>query len=107
AVAVAVALTLASTLPVFSYSAEASKDNDTLVFASDSEPEHISPYHTGLREGIVLGRLAWDTLTYRGPRRGQYQPMLATDWSREDSTHLQCNDHYIADCPILNMPSAR
>ncbi|MDH2434452.1 ABC transporter substrate-binding protein [Pokkaliibacter sp. MBI-7] len=85
---VAVPLTLASTVLVFSHAAEASKDNDTLVFASDSEPENISPYHTGLREGVVLGRLAWDTLIYRDPRSGQYQPMLATDWSWEDSTHL-------------------
>ncbi|TWI47981.1 peptide/nickel transport system substrate-binding protein [Pseudomonas duriflava] len=38
-------------------SAHASKADDTLVYASDSEPENISPYHNDVREGVILGRL--------------------------------------------------
>ena len=46
----------------------AGKANDTLVYASDSEPENVSPYHNNLREGVILAHLAWDTLIYRNQR---------------------------------------
>lgn len=36
-----------------SFSALAGKADDTLVYASDSEPENISPYHNDLREGVI------------------------------------------------------
>jgi len=71
-----------------SQSAIANKDNDTLIFASNSWPENISPYHNNLREGVILGHLAWDTLIYRSPKDGKYLPMLATKWEWKDSTHL-------------------
>ncbi|MDW6003906.1 ABC transporter substrate-binding protein [Vibrio mangrovi] len=77
-------LTLAS-------SALAGKFDDTLVYASNSWPENISPYHNNLREGVILGHLAWDTLVYRDPDSGKYLPMLATDWTWKDDTHLVFN----------------
>ena len=43
----------------------AGKANDTLVYASDTEPENVSPYHNDAREGVILAHLAWDTLIYR------------------------------------------
>ncbi|MBX4377727.1 hypothetical protein K4H02_21970, partial [Mycobacterium tuberculosis] len=43
----------------------ADKANDTLVYASDSEPENISPYHNNVREGVIIARHAWETLVYR------------------------------------------
>ncbi len=46
----------------------AGKANDTLVYASDTEPENVSPYHNDAREGVILAHLAWDTLIYRAPR---------------------------------------
>ncbi|MDH2434427.1 ABC transporter substrate-binding protein [Pokkaliibacter sp. MBI-7] len=79
---------LASSLTVLSGAALASKADDTLVYASDSEPENVSPYHNNLREGVILAHLAWDTLLYRDPASGDYKPMLATDWQWEDPTHL-------------------
>ena len=39
---------------ISSFPAHAGKANDTLVYASDSEPENISPYHNDLREGVIL-----------------------------------------------------
>ncbi|MBD1553184.1 ABC transporter substrate-binding protein [Pseudomonas typographi] len=72
----------------FSTFAFADKANDTLVYASDSEPENISPYHNDLREGVVLARLAWDNLVYRDPDTGEYKPMLATAWKQVDDSTL-------------------
>jgi peptide/nickel transport system substrate-binding protein len=66
----------------------AGKANDTLVYASDSEPENVSPYHNSLREGVILARNVWDTLIYRDPATGDYQPMLATQWTWVDPVTL-------------------
>ncbi|MDF2389641.1 hypothetical protein JMG10_50020, partial [Nostoc ellipsosporum NOK] len=66
----------------------AGKANDTLVYASDSEPENISPYHNSLREGVILARNVWDTLIYRDPATGSYKPMLATGWTWVDPVTL-------------------
>lgn len=66
----------------------AGKANDTLVYASDSEPENLSPYHNNLREGVILARNVWDTLLYRDPKTGQHQPMLATAWTWVDPVTL-------------------
>lgn len=68
--------------------AMANKADDTLVFAASLEPENVSPYHNNAREGIILSRLAWDTLIYRDPSTSEYQPMLATSWEWEDPTHI-------------------
>jgi peptide/nickel transport system substrate-binding protein len=80
----AVALVLATCVPA----AWANKANDTLVYASDQEVENIGPYHNNLREGIILARLAWDTLIYADPKTGAYKPELATAWSWESPTSL-------------------
>ncbi|MGY2052359.1 ABC transporter substrate-binding protein [Methylobacterium sp. JK268] len=75
-------------LTVAAVPALAGKANDTLVYASDSEPENVSPYHNSAREGVILARNAWDTLLYRDPATGRYQPMLATAWSWVDPVTL-------------------
>ncbi|SHO56978.1 ABC transporter substrate-binding protein [Vibrio quintilis] len=69
----------------------AGKADNTLIYASNSWPENVSPYHNNVREGVILGHLAWDTLVYRDPKTGKYLPMLATDWQWKDSTHLVMN----------------
>ncbi|OAN26617.1 ABC transporter substrate-binding protein [Pseudomonas oryzihabitans] len=66
----------------------AGKANDTLVYASDTEPENVSPYHNDAREGVILAHLAWDTLIYRDPQTGEYKPMLATHWQQVDPLTL-------------------
>ncbi|EEF24412.1 conserved hypothetical protein, partial [Ricinus communis] len=68
--------------------AHASKANDTLVYASDSEVENISQYHNNLREGVILAHLIWDTLIYRDPKTNEYKPQLATAWKWESPTAL-------------------
>ncbi len=67
----------------------AGKANDTLVYASDSEPENISPYHNNVREGVIIARHAWETLIWRNPTTGAYEPYLATAWTWVDPTTLE------------------
>lgn len=64
--------------------AMAGKADDTLVYASDSEPENISPYHNNVREGVILSRHAFDTLVFSDPADGKYKPYLATSWTWVD-----------------------
>lgn len=73
------------TLPGAAY---ADKAKDTLVYASDSEPENISPYHNNLREGIIVARHVFDNLIFRNPDTGKYEPQLATDWTWVDPQTL-------------------
>jgi peptide/nickel transport system substrate-binding protein len=79
------AVLLAVTAPQVAF---AGKANDTLIYASDSEPENVSPYHNNLREGVILAHHAWDTLIHRDPATGAYQPMLATEWHWVDAQTL-------------------
>ncbi|MBJ7556187.1 ABC transporter substrate-binding protein [Marinomonas spartinae] len=78
-------------LVVLPTTALANKADDTLVYASDTEPENVSPYHNNVREGVILSHLAWDTLIYRNPKTGEYEGDLATSWKWQDSTHLLLN----------------
>ena len=77
------AAALAAAGPAF-----ANKANDTLVYASDSEPENVSPYHNNLREGVIIARHVFDNLIYRDPKTGKYQPQLATEWKWVDPQTL-------------------
>src|SRR6185312_4676396 len=85
----AVARLLAAGALMFAASpAFANKANDTLVYASDSEPENVSPYHNNLREGVIIARNVFDNLIYRDPATGKYEPQLATSWTWTDPTTL-------------------
>lgn len=85
------ALILASggALTVSGTAAHAGKANDTLVYASDSEVENLSPYHNNVREGVIIARHVWDTLIYRDDKTGQFRPMLATKWTWVDQVTLE------------------
>src|SRR3981081_1820840 len=76
------------TMLTCSAAALAGKANDTLVYASDSEVENISPYHNGLREGVIIARMVWDTLLSRAPKSGEFQTHLALSWKWESPTAL-------------------
>ena len=77
------AVALVAAAPAF-----ANKANDTLIYASDSEPENVSPYHNNLREGVIIARHVFDNLIYRDPKTGKYQPQLATEWKWTDPQTL-------------------
>lgn len=70
------------------HTAVAGKSNDTLIYASDSEPENVSPYHNNLREGVIIARHVFDNLIYRDPATGKYMPQLATGWTWTDPQTL-------------------
>jgi peptide/nickel transport system substrate-binding protein len=79
----AAAVLLLAGVPAF-----ANKSNDTLIYASDSEPENVSPYHNNLREGVIIARNVFDNLIYRDPDTGKYKPQLATSWTWVDPQTL-------------------
>lgn len=57
--------------------AQAGPADNTLRWASDSEPANIIPYQNTVREGVVMGFLIWDAPTYRDLATGEYRPHLA------------------------------
>lgn len=68
--------------------AYADKAHDTLTYASDTEPENVSPYHNNVREGVIIARHVFDNLIYHDLATGKYQPQLATDWTWVDPQTL-------------------
>ena len=69
--------------------AAAGKKDDTLRWASDSEPSNLDWYYHTLREGIVLGHHIWDPLIYKDPVSGEYVPHLATSFTFVDPTTIE------------------
>jgi peptide/nickel transport system substrate-binding protein len=67
----------------------AGKGDDTLRWASDSEPSSLDWYQHTLREGIVLGHHIWDTLLYKDPATGDYVPHLASSLEFIDDTTVE------------------
>ena len=47
----------------------AGKSNDTLVYASDSDPYNVSPYHNNLREGVIIAQNVLDVHLSRTDHR--------------------------------------
>lgn len=68
--------------------AQAGKADDTLTFALEQEVEAVNFYQSTSRDGVILGRLIWDTLIYRDPISGEYKPGLATSWTWVDPTTI-------------------
>lgn len=66
----------------------AGKAEDTLVYASDSEVENISPYHNNMREGVIVARNVFDNLIFHDLSTGKYEPQLATGWTWVDPQTL-------------------
>ncbi|WP_426959035.1 ABC transporter substrate-binding protein [Muricoccus radiodurans] len=63
--------------------------DNTLRWASDSEPANIIPYQNTVREGVVMGYLIWDAPTYRDPATGEYRPHLAESVRAIDDTTIE------------------
>ncbi|MFH5923865.1 ABC transporter substrate-binding protein [Roseomonas xinghualingensis] len=69
--------------------AQAGPADNTLRWASDSEPANIIPYQNTVREGVVMGYLIWDAPTYRDPATGEYKPHLAESARMVDDTTIE------------------
>jgi peptide/nickel transport system substrate-binding protein len=69
--------------------AEASKRNNTLVFAADQVPESVDAYFNNVRIGVILAHHIWDHLVYRDPKTNEYKGELATAWRWVDDKTLE------------------
>lgn len=87
--AIRVLICIALILQLSLLSASAGKSDDVLRYASTREITKIDPYYTGQREAVLMiGMMVWDTLVYRNPDTGEFQPLLAKSWKWIDNVTL-------------------
>ena len=82
-------LAAAAALALLANPAWADKANDTLTWTTGRELAFSLPYFVTSREQLILEALSFDTLVYRTPKSGQYEPLLATSWRWLDDTTLE------------------
>lgn len=81
---------LGSTLAVQAFPASAQQQSNQLRWSSEAALAVVDPYFTASREGAVINaQLIFDTLIYRNPKTGEYEPLLATAWKWVDDTTLE------------------
>jgi peptide/nickel transport system substrate-binding protein len=68
---------------------QAGPADNTIRWASDSEPANVNPYYNAVREGVILGFHVWDAPTYRDPATGEYRPHLAESVRLVDDTTIE------------------
>src|SRR5262245_697064 len=69
--------------------ADAGKNNDTLVWATDRDNPIADPFYLNTRELVVIGHHVWDTLVIIDPNTAEVKPLLATGWRWLDPTTLE------------------
>lgn len=74
---------------LFGGPAWADKSTDTLTWTTGRELSFSLPYFVTSREQLILESLSHDTLVYRTPQSGQYEPLLATSWQWVNDTTLE------------------
>lgn len=67
----------------------ADKASDTLTWTTGRELAFSLPYFVTSREQLIIESLSHDTLVYRTPKSGQYEPLLATSWRWVNDTTLE------------------
>lgn len=73
-----------------SVGAQAQQAENKLRWASTVSITAPDPYYNFHREAMILnGQLVWDTLIYRNPNTGEYEPLLATSWKWVDEVTLE------------------
>ena len=83
------ALAALATVLALGQPASADKANDTLTWTTGRELAFSLPYFVTSREQLILESLSHDTLVYRTPRSGAYEPLLATAWRWVDDVTLE------------------
>ena len=66
----------------------AGKADDTLNIAWKGELATLDRYYNVLREGIIAGRLVWDSLLFKNPDTLAFEPLLAKAFTFVDDTTL-------------------
>lgn len=80
---------LAAAVLPFSHPAQADKASNSLVWSTGRELAFSLPYFVTSREQLIIESLSHDTLVYRTPKSGQYEPLLATEWRWVDDLTLE------------------
>jgi peptide/nickel transport system substrate-binding protein len=69
--------------------AMAQKSANTLRWATNVPLPSPDPYYNEFRESLLINaQLIFDSLVYRDPSTGTYEPLLATSWTWRDTTTL-------------------
>lgn len=76
-------------MAVVSNPASAGKDDDTLNIAWGGELATLDRYYNTLREGIIVGRLIWDSLLFKDPETLEFKPLLAKSFTFVDETTME------------------
>ncbi len=69
--------------------ASADKASNSLRFATEQVPSSVDPYFNNLMIGAYIADNVWDSLLYRNPTNGDYEPGLATAWRWVDDRTLE------------------
>jgi peptide/nickel transport system substrate-binding protein len=69
--------------------AEAGKDDDTLTWVTATEIDTFDIYYQGLREVVITTLYNCDSLIYRDPISGDYEPLLAESYRWVDDVTLE------------------
>ena len=68
---------------------QAGPADDTLNIAWGGELATLDRYYNVLREGIIVGRLIWDSLLYKNPETLEFEPLLAESYRFLDATTME------------------
>ena len=83
-------ITITALIAVIGFNpAQAGPADDTLNIAWNGELSTLDRYYNMLREGIIVGRLVWDSLLYKNPETREFEPLLAESWQFLDSTTME------------------
>lgn len=82
------ALSLAAAACLLTGSAQAGPKDNSLNIAWGGELATLDRYYNTLREGIIVGRLVWDSLLFKDPETLEFKPLLAKSYSFVDNTTI-------------------
>ena len=68
---------------------QAGPADDTLNIVWGGELATLDRYYNVLREGIIVGRLVWDSLLYKNPETLEFEPLLAESYRFLDEATIE------------------
>ncbi len=81
-------LSLAAAACLLTGSVQAGPENNSLNITWGGELATLDRYYNVLREGIIVGRLVWDSLLFKDPETLEFKPLLAKSYSFVDNTTI-------------------
>lgn len=77
-------MTTAAAIAICASGALAGPEDNSLTIGIGEEPPSFDGYFSTARDGVMMTRHLFDMLVYRNPETFQYEPLLATEWTRVD-----------------------